>query len=52
LAGLFAQLSDEQLKDAFRAANYTPAEVDQLAGAVRKRVNALANLSPGAAAKN
>jgi hypothetical protein len=52
LAGWFGRLSDEQLKDAFRAANYTPAEVDQLAGAVRKRVNALANLSPGVAVKN
>jgi hypothetical protein len=52
LAGWFGRLSDEQLKDAFRAANYTPAEVDQLAVAVRKRVNALANLSPGVAVKN
>lgn len=52
LAGWFGRLSDEQIKDAFRAANYTPAEVDQLAGAVRARVNALANLSPGVAVKN
>ncbi len=52
LAGLFARLSDEQIKDAFRAANYSPAEVDLLAGAVRTRVNALANLSPGVAVKN
>jgi hypothetical protein len=44
LASLLKRLSDEQLKDAFRAANYTPAEVDQLAAAVRARINALANL--------
>jgi hypothetical protein len=52
LAGWLGRLSDEQIKDAFRAANYTPTEVDQLAGAVRARVNALANLSPGVAVKN
>ncbi|HKO99166.1 MAG TPA: hypothetical protein VJU86_19360 [Pyrinomonadaceae bacterium] len=44
LASWLSKLSDEQLKDAFRAANYTPSEVDQLAAAVRARINALANL--------
>lgn len=44
LASWLSRLSDEQLKDAFRAANYTPEEVDQLAAAVRSRINALANL--------
>jgi hypothetical protein len=44
LASWLSRLSDEQLKDAFRAANYTPTEVDQLAAAVRTRINALANL--------
>lgn len=43
LANWFKRLSDDQLKDAFRAANYTPEEVDTLAAAVRNRANALAN---------
>ncbi len=50
LASWLSRLSDEQLKDAFRAANYTPTEVDQLAAAVRSRINALANLSSARAA--
>lgn len=50
LVSWLTRLSDEQLKDAFRAANYAPAEVDQLAGAVRARINALANLSSSQAA--
>jgi len=37
------RLSDEQIKDAFRAANYSPEEVDELAAAFRERANALAN---------
>jgi len=45
LASWLSRLSDEQLKDAFRSANYTPEEVDQLAAAVRSRINALTNLS-------
>lgn len=44
---LLKRLSDEQIKDAFRAANYTPEQVDLLAGAVKTRINALAN--PGGA---
>lgn len=43
LANWFKRLSDDQLKDAFRAANYTPEEVDMLAAAVRARANDLAN---------
>jgi hypothetical protein len=45
-----SRLSDEQIKDAFRAANYQPEEVNQLAGAVRERINALSKLSPNVAA--
>jgi hypothetical protein len=45
LASWLSRLSDEQVKDAFRAANYTPEEVEQLASGVRARINALANLS-------
>ncbi len=51
MASWLNRLSDEQLKDAFRSANYAPAEVDQLAAALRKRINALANLSAGVAVK-
>ena len=38
------KLSDEQIKDAFRAANYTPEEVEQLSSAFKARRDALANL--------
>jgi hypothetical protein len=36
-----ARLSDEQLRDAFRAGGYTPPEVDAYAKAVRARISAL-----------
>jgi hypothetical protein len=51
LAGWLGRLSDEQIRDAFRAANYTPEEVEQLASAVRERIEALANISTNVAAK-
>jgi len=38
-----SRLSDDQVKDAFRAANYTPEEVDTLATAFRARASALSN---------
>jgi hypothetical protein len=44
LAGLLAQLSDHQIRDAFRAANYTPAQIDLLAATVRDRSNQLLHL--------
>lgn len=47
IGGLLSQLSDRQIEDAFRAANYTPEEVGLLAGAVRKRIQELTNLRPG-----
>ena len=37
-------LSDEQIADAFRAANYTPEQVRVLTTAVRSRINELVNL--------
>ena len=43
LSNWLKRLTDEQIKDAFRAANYSPEEVDTLATAVRERANALAN---------
>lgn len=41
---LLARLSDGQLRDAFRAANYSPAEVRSLSKSVRARIDELANL--------
>ena len=45
-----ARLSDRQIGDAFRAANYTPAEVRVLTRAVRARINELVRL-PNLAAR-
>ncbi|MFN2499448.1 MAG: hypothetical protein ABR557_10210 [Pyrinomonadaceae bacterium] len=45
IASWLGRLSDEQIKDAFRAANYKPEEVEALAGEVRDRINALTKLS-------
>jgi hypothetical protein len=46
IAGLLSRLTDQQIGDAFRAANYTPEEVTILTGAVRARINELVNLPP------
>jgi hypothetical protein len=46
VGGLLARLSDRQIADAFRAANYTPGEVRALTRAVRARVNELVSLRP------
>src|SRR5687768_11851301 len=51
IGGLLSRLSDRQIEDAFRAANYTTAEVRMLAGAVRKRINELVNLQPQSATR-
>jgi len=51
LSDRLKRLSDEQIKDAFRAANYSPELVDVLAGAFKERINALANPA-GAVAKD
>ena len=45
LSNLMKRLTDDQIKDAFRSANYSAEEVDLLAGELRKRINALAKLS-------
>jgi hypothetical protein len=42
LSNLLGQLSDEQIKDAFRAANYSAEEVDLLASAFKDRMSELA----------
>jgi len=46
IASLLSQLSESQLRDAFRAANYRPNEIDLLAGEVRERTNELLSLRP------
>ena len=51
IGGLLARLSDEQIKDAFRAANYPPEEVERLSRAVRERIEALNNVSAQVASR-
>jgi len=46
IGGWLARLSDRQIEDAFRAANYSSDEVRMLTGAVRKRINELTSLQP------
>lgn len=46
LSRWLSQLSDQQLRDAFRAANYRPDQINMLARAVRERSNELLNLRP------
>ena len=46
IGGLLAQLTDRQLHDAFRAANYRPHEINLLARTVRERTNELVSLRP------
>jgi hypothetical protein len=41
LADLLLQLSDQQILDAFRAANYTSAEAEIFRSAVKRRINEL-----------
>ncbi len=44
LGNLLSRLSDAQLRDAFRAANYSAEEVEDYAQAMRERINELVNL--------
>lgn len=46
IGSLLAQLTDEQIRDAFRAADFTPEEIQMLTQAVKARINQLVNL-PG-----
>ena len=53
LASLLTKLSERQLGDAFRAANYTPAEIRLLTEAVRTRIGELASIpASGPMARN
>jgi hypothetical protein len=45
LSGLLKQLSDKQISDAFRAANYSPSEVKLLTAAVKDRIAQLSAVS-------
>jgi hypothetical protein len=49
IGGLLSRLSDRQIKDAFRAANYSDKEVELLFEAVKNRINALNNVSAAVA---
>ena len=44
LGRMLAQLSDEQLRDCFRAAGYAPVEVEFIASMVKQRIKDLSNL--------
>ena len=46
VGSLLSQLSDRQLRDAFRAANYSTGQIDLLVGEVRERTNELLSLRP------
>jgi len=46
IGSLLSQLSDQQLRDAFRAANYRPDQINLLARTVRERTNELLSLRP------
>ncbi|MEZ5346537.1 MAG: hypothetical protein R2681_13385 [Pyrinomonadaceae bacterium] len=44
ITGLLSQLSDKQIRDAFRAANYTPNEIETLTTGVKNRIDELEKL--------
>ena len=44
LGNILSQLSDQQISDAFRAANYSPEQIEALSRVVKARINELANL--------
>lgn len=44
IGNLMSQLSNQQIRDAFVAANYTPSQIDLLANEVRDRINELVRL--------
>lgn len=44
IGGLLARMSNRQLRDVFRAANYSPQEVQILTAAVKRRIRALVTL--------
>jgi hypothetical protein len=51
IGGLLARLTEEQIKDAFRAGNYSPEEVELLSQALRNRIAALNHVSSSVASR-
>ena len=51
IAGWLSRLSDRQIQDAFRAANYNTQQVRSLTDAVRKRISQLQKLQPQSASE-
>lgn len=51
ITGWLSRLSDRQLEDAFRSANYNPTEVRMMSHGVRARINELQNAQKRMAAK-
>ena len=51
ITGWLSRLSDRQLEDAFRSANYNPTEVRMMSHGVRTRINELQNAQKRMAAK-
>lgn len=51
IGGLLGRLSDAQIKDAFRAANYMPEEVERLSRALRQRIEQLNSVSSQVASR-
>ncbi len=43
---LLSRLRDQQIRDAFRAGNYTPGEIELLTREIRTRINELVNIRP------
>ena len=52
IGSLLAQLTDEQLKDAFRAAGYDQQTMDGFVAVIRDRINQLNKLNPSITASN
>jgi hypothetical protein len=51
IGSYLGRLSDQQIKDAFRAANYSPQAVEALSSAVRRRIDQLNNVSTAVASR-
>lgn len=49
IASLLAQLTPKQIRDAFRAAGYTPEQVEAYASTVEQRIASLSQLDPSSA---
>jgi len=44
IGNILSQLSDQQIRDAFRAANYSPEQIEELTRVVKERINELVSL--------